>query len=271
MRSRSQGGIAIWLAAAAVFAVVAWQEAQVWRDLGEPALVSGYALLAAMAFLAIYNLRKRLSMVPIGAASGWFVLHTAVGVLALALFWLHIGGIWPSGGYERVLTLLLYLVTATGLLGLLMQQVYPRRLFQSGFEIIYERIPAEIARLRDAATEETLAAAEASGNDTLAAYYRDSLHWYFARPRFFWSHALGGRKARHWLDGHLASVARYLGDTEKAHLERLAELARRKTLIDLHYACQGLLKWWLFLHIPFAAGLLVLALWHWLIVHIYLL
>ena len=271
MRTRSQGGFAIWLLAAAVFGVVAWQGPLVWRNLGDAALVSGYALLGAMAFLAVYNWRKRLSMVPVGAASGWFVLHTAVGILALALFWLHIGGVWPQGGYERLLTLLVYLVTATGLLGLLFQQVYPRRLYQSGFEIIYERIPAEVARLREAATQETLAAAEASGNDTLATYYRDSLHWYFTRPRFFWSHALGGRKAQHWLEGHLASVDRYVGDADRPHLDRLAELARRKTLVDLHYACQGLLKWWLFLHVPLAVGMVVLALWHWLIVHIYLL
>ena len=49
----------------------------------------------------------------------------------------------------------------------------------------------------------------------------------------------------------------------------LTTLAERKAEIDFHYAAQALMKRWLLLHLPLAAAVVLLALWHILLVHIY--
>jgi hypothetical protein len=114
-----------------------------------------------------------------------------------------------------------------------------------------------------------LAAAGESGHDTLGRYYLETLAWYFARPRFAASHALGGRRAEHWLTRRLDAIERYLSATERRHLGRIAELGAIKTQIDRQYALQSLLKRWTLVHVPLAAAMLVFALWHFVVVHVF--
>ena len=44
----------------------------------------------------------------------------------------------------------------------------------------------------------------------------------------------------------------YLNDSEKAQLNEIEVLTRRKTDLDSQYTYRSLLKYWLFLHIPFS-------------------
>ncbi len=112
-------------------------------------------------------------------------------------------------------------------------------------EIIYERIPAELEQLRSQAA-------------ALAVPQEAGFHWFFKRPRFFFSHLLGSKKSERWVRAHFTDA-------------KLQACALLKNKIDTHYAVQSVLKGWLFLHVPLTAGLLVLVLWHVLLVHIYLL
>jgi hypothetical protein len=222
-----------------------------------------------MVFLALYNGRKKLSMLPLGQVSTWLSLHVVVGVATLALFVLHTGVFWPMGWVDRALALLFYLVSLSGLGGYALQLLLPGRLTRSGPEIIYERIPAEIATLRDAAEQAVAAAAEQSGFDTLGRYYVQTLSWYFARPRFWLSHVFGGRHAEYWLQQRLTTIRHHLSDAERPLLDRLAQLGAAKTAVDTQYAMQSVLKGWTLLHVPLAAALLTLAAWHLILVHVY--
>jgi hypothetical protein len=269
MRPLSRNGFILALAATAVFMTLALAARRSWLSFGDPSIVTGYVLLALMIGLGLLAGRKRLSMVPMSRASVWLTVHLLVGLLALAVYWLHSRTVWPNGLYEMLLAALFYLVALSGGLGFLLQATFPARLTQSGYEIIYERIPAELARLREAAEAVALACAEETGSDTLARHYDERLHWYFQRPRFFLSHVAGTMKARHWLHHNAAATERYLNDKEKDHHRRLYHLAEEKSLLDFHYALQGLMKWWLFAHIPPATALLVFALWHLLLVNVY--
>lgn len=269
MRPLSRDGTILALAVAAVFVAVAIQARRGWLSFVDPAILTGYLQLALLLGLAMFAGRKRLSMLPIGRASVWMTVHVVAGLLAAAVFWLHSGTVWPDGLYEQVLTALFYTVIVTGILGYLLQTVLPARLTQSGNEIIYERIPGELARLREAAQDVVLACVEETGSDPLAQHYSESLHWYFQKPRFFLSYAVGSMRAQHWLHHNASAVERYLNEKEKHHHQQLYDLAQEKCSIDLHYAQQSLMKWWLFAHIPPAAALMIFAIWHLILVNVY--
>jgi hypothetical protein len=243
---------------------------QIFLQLGDPALVTGWWLFAVMLFLGAFNARKKLSMLPLGNASTWLALHVAGGFLTLALFWLHTGVLWPTGLYERVLAALFYALNCSGIVGWIMQRVYPRQLGDTGIEVIYERIPAEIAELREKAEGVVLNCTRATGSDTLARHYLETLHWFFRQPRFFANHALfGGKKARAWHRQQCGAVRLYLSESERSFLNLLTLLAERKTEVDFHYAAQTLMKRWLLLHVPLTAIVMLLVAWHILLIHIY--
>lgn len=269
MRISSRSAWPIWIAAFATFALIAVWEQFERRTFADPDFATGYLLFALIVFLALYSGRKRLSMIPLGRASVWLTLHVVVGLLVLALFWMHIRTLWPLGTVDQLLTGLFYAVCALGIIGYGLQLWLPGRLARVGREIIYERIPAEIASIRADVEAAVLSAAEDSGHDTLGRYYLQTLAWYFARPRFVLSHAFGGRRAEYWFRRHLETIDRYLSEAERRHLGRIAELGVDKKCADAQYAMQSLLKRWTLVHVPLATALLVFATWHLVLVHVF--
>ena len=237
--------------------------------LREPELITGYSLFGLCLLLAALNGRKRLSVLPLIKISFWKTMHWVAGLVAAAAYWLHVETWWPTGLYEQALAALFYLVTLTGIVGFTWQQILPRRLTQSGVEVIFEQIPNKIVTIREQAEDTVLACTKELGSDTLARFYVETFQWFFRRPRFILSHARGGQRAAFWIAQQLATVRRYLSEKEIAYLEQLQELAEAKARLDLHYAAQGLLKVWLLVHVPLAAAMLVLAAWHMLLVNVY--
>ena len=248
---------------------LAFNEQRTRLHLGQPAVVTGGALVAIMFFLASFNARKKLSMLPLGNAKTWLKLHVVGGFLALLFFWIHTRTLWPLGNYEQILAFLFYLLTANGIVGYILQRIYPGHLTQTGLEIIYERIPAEIVEIREHAESLILECTKETGAETLAQYYLETLDWFFRKPRFFASHAVGRQKARHWLRQQLAVVKHYLNDSERVYLAKLQVLAEMKNKVDVHYAIQTILKSWLLIHIPLTVAVVVFTVWHILLVHIY--
>jgi len=231
--------------------------------------VTGYTLFGIILMLALFNARKKLAMVPFVRSAYWLAIHVVGGVMAVVLFFIHTGSIWPSGGYEQALALVFYLVSLSGIFGYAVQRINPRRLVQTDYEIIYERIPDELAEIRAKAEAEIRACTEETGSDTLARHFLETLTWYFRRPRFFFNNALGGNAGQHWLRNQYRTVDRYLNDSERVYLDRIDELAQLKSKIDVHYACQSMMKNWLLLHLPLAAALLGLMFWHVILVNVY--
>ncbi len=231
--------------------------------------ITGYSLFALMIALALFNARKKLAMVPLIRSAYWLAIHVVGGAAAVILFFIHTGSIWPTGGYEQALALVFYLVSVSGIVGYAIQRVNPRRLVQTDLEIIYERIPAELAEIREKAEAEILACTEGTGSDTLARHYMETLSWYFRRPRFILNNVFGGKAVEHWLRLQYRTVNRYLNDNEREYLDRINDLAEMKAKIDVHYACQGMMKGWLLVHLPLAAAVLGLMFWHVIVVNVY--
>jgi hypothetical protein len=258
-----------WLGAAILFVVLASASLHIREALGNPALLTGWFLFVVLAGLGAFNSRKKLSMVPLGSAALWLQLHVAGGFLALALFWLHARTLWPRGLYEQVLAVCFYAVSASGIIGWLLQRSLPRRLTATGVEILYERIPAEIANLRAQAEALVLECTRATERETLARHYTETLDWFFRRPRFLRNHLFGGKMARAWQRQQFGTIRQYLDGREALFLDRLKTIADYKTDVDFHYAAQTAMKLWLFVHLPLAIATLLLAVWHILLIHIY--
>ncbi len=259
----------LWLIAIAAIISLTVYANEARLSLGRSEFITGYALFALMLALAIFNTRKKLSMVPLGRVAYWLAFHAVGGMVAIAIFFVHTGSFWPSGAYEQALAVTFYMVSLSGIFGYIIQRYYPKRLVQSDFEIIYERIPAEIAEVREKAEAAVRACADETGSDTLARHYLETMRWYFRKPRFYLNHALGGQAGEHWISHQHQTIDRYLNDAERAHLETITALARYKNDIDLHYACQSIMKMWLLVHVPLAAAVLGLMFWHVIVVNVY--
>jgi len=238
-------------------------------ELERSEFITGYSLFVLLIVLALFNARKKLSMIPLIRSAYWLAIHVVGGVAAVILFFIHTGSVWPTGGYEQALALVFYLVSISGIFGYIVQRINPRRLVQTDFEIIYERIPAELAEIRYKAEAEILACTEETGSDTLGRHYMETLSWYFRRPRFVFNNAFGGNAGQHWLRNQYRTVNRYLNDPERAYLDRINDLAEMKSKIDVHYACQSTMKVWLLVHLPLAAAVMGLMFWHVIVVNVY--
>ncbi|MEM7504673.1 MAG: hypothetical protein AAF417_21745 [Pseudomonadota bacterium] len=271
LRGRSRwtnitSGLLLIVAGYAAIAIPTWNSSE---TLGQPHLISGYSLLGLMVALALFNVRKRLPMLPLIKTRWWTFVHVCGGLLAVAAFWLHTSSLWPKGLYEQLLAAAFYLTALSGIVGVLLQRLQPSRLTQAGAEVIYERIPNELAQLRRQAEDTALQCARDTGHETLARYFVESLQWYFCAPRFVASYIRGAGTAEFWLEQHFATVRRYLNDEERRYLARIEALAEQKSAIDSHYAGQLMLRGWLMVHVPCVAAVLLLSGWHVLLVHIY--
>ncbi|MFT5171895.1 MAG: hypothetical protein ACI8W7_000059 [Gammaproteobacteria bacterium] len=263
--------LTIWVVWALIVGAVGLYAYQAGGTLGRPAEITGYALFAVMLALGMFNLRKRLPMVPLVRARWWTAMHLSGGIAAFALLVLHVGLRWPTGVSEQVLMLLFYGVTVSGLVGWLIVRITPARLTQTGVEVIFERIPTELAVLREAAEALMVRAAAETGSDTLARVYLESFAWFFRRPRFQLSHIWGGRRGSAWIYRSIDTARRYMNEDERKLLDELRALAVLKNRLDFHYVAQGLTKVWLLLHVPLAVAVLALATWHLIIVNAYIL
>jgi len=255
---------------AAIFFILVWVwTLRVENSLGYPEFVSGGALFFVIFFLCLFNMRKRLPFLPLGTAHKWFLLHAVAGFLGLFLFWLHAGVLWPKGLYLQILTILFYGTTLSGIVGLIMEKIYPHLLTRIGLECIYERIPRDIAEIRNKAENLVLECTENTGSDTLAKHYMETLGWFFQRPRFFLNNIFGGQNSQTWVKQQCSILERFLNEAEHDYLNQIFTLAETKRKIDFHYSLQTMLKNWLLVHVPFAAAVMAMVVWHLIVIQVF--
>lgn len=228
---------------------------------------SGWLLLSMLAFLALYNLRKKLTYPPLFQSSTWLQIHIYVGVASIVIFLLHTGLRVPNGAFEIALASLFAAVAGSGVIGLGLSRVIPFRLTVRGEEVIFERIGAYRRQVRQRAEELIVGSVRETDVSTLANFYTGRLAWYFAKPRHLWRHLLQSQQIRHHLSAELRALERYLNAQERLIAAELAELIDVKDNLDYHLAMQGMLKGWLFVHIPLTYALLLFAAVHVMLVH----
>ena len=239
-----------------------------WRMIDHAAL-TGYMLALLTLSMTFLSFRKKFPALPAGLMSSWLRLHVVIGAILLPAFWLHLGKVWPNGLFEQILAGVFYVAVFSGIAGRLMQKILPTNLATAGGEVTRERIPREIIGIRLEVEQCLIACTEETGKRSLTLAYEQTLSWYFRRPRFMIAHIIGASTPRHWFDHNAARLGRTLDSVERGYLDQIRLLAERKRVLDLHYALQGLLRRWLFLHVPAACACYVFAIWHIALVHVY--
>ena len=254
------------LTVAALALLALWLRAK-HRNLESTAFTTGYLLLAAVGFLALYNIRKKLPMLPLGSSATWLQCHLYVGMASTVVFAMHAGASRPHGVLDTTLAAVYLLTVASGVLGLYATRTIPAQLTRVGEEVIYERIPAYRQQVRRKALELVLESVAASGATTLADFYAARLVDYFDQPRGLAYQLRPTTARRRALMRELHDVRRYLSDQEQGFCEKLFALLRRKDDLDFQAARQKTLKIWLFVHIGLTCSLVLLSALHALLVH----
>jgi hypothetical protein len=251
----------------AAVALVWWWVRTKHRALEPTAFTTGYLLAATIAFLAFYNIRKRLPFLPLGSSAAWLQWHLYVGLGTIGVYALHAGPHLPHGMLDTSLAAVYWLTITSGLCGLYLTRTIPVQLSRVGEEVIYERIPAYRQQVRKKARELVIESIEASGASTLADFYSTRLVDYFEEARSFGYRIRPTTARRRALMREMHDVRRYLSDQEQACCEKLFALVRKKDDLDFHEARQGTLKFWLFMHIGLTVVLVLLATLHGLVAH----
>jgi hypothetical protein len=233
----------------------------------DAAFLSGWILFISMLLLASLNLRKKLTMLPIGSSATWLQFHIYLGWIAIVLFGLHINWRLPNGFIEVTLAILFVAVAGTGILGIFVSRTLPKRLTRRGEEVILERVPDFLSKIRDEAEQVVIRSAAEANSYTIRDLYSEHLHSYFMKPQNYFQHLIASNHGLFTLLNEIDSIDRYLNARERELISELRLLVVKKDDLDFHYALQTTLKAWLLVHIPATFALLTLAALHLVVVH----
>lgn len=245
--------------------------------------VLGFACMVVAALLAP---RKKVRTWPLGSARLWMRMHLWLGVLAVPLVLFH-SGFALGGAFTTVLMVLFYVVVASGVVGLGVQQYLPRMMTDRlPLETVREQIDHVLEGLAASAYEEVASVAGPIAEaEAERARIERELEVERARPTY-WKRAgrasaaaepdpRAGPLKRVYLDQirpHLRAasgvgldatdVRRLLADVPeewRGRVERLASLVDESNQLALQVRMHRWLHGWLFVHVPLSIALLVLA------------
>jgi hypothetical protein len=248
----------------AVFAVWQWSQPMIGLTAH---FVTGWTMFVGLLMLVLFNVRKKLSFLPLGRVSAWTQFHIHGGLFLTGLFLLHTELRAPTGMFGTTLYVLFVLTVVSGGLGLLLSRRLPRRIRQTGIEMTYHRIPLRLTAIRKEMEARVLEAAGTSGSRGLAELYERVLQPWVGRPRDRWAHLLVTDRPHERRQRAMREYERVLAPAEAEGLRSIMPLIREKHLLDQIHAQEWLLRHWLFWHIPLALVLVLLAGIHLITVH----
>lgn len=228
--------------------------------------IYGWALFLLIVIFSLYNARKKIPFLPLGTAEGWLQFHIYAGLFTILLFAFHIRFRLPSGWFDSILFALYALVTLSGIFGLFISKMIPKRLTSRGGEALYERIPVIRRSLQEQAEALALKSIPDAQSTTLADFYLRHLKTFFDGPQNFWLHLFENRSPVNSLVNKISDLNRFLNESERTTADKLADLVRQKDGLDYQRTLQITIKAWLFAHIPLTYSLLIFSVIHIVIV-----
>jgi len=141
---------------------------------------SGWTLFIIILLLAAYGLRKRLPFLPIGSASSWLRFHYSLGLVGVLFFLCHIKFALPNGYFELSLAGVFLFVTLSGIFGLLVSRLLPRKISLRGPEVLFERIPRYNRSIQESIESLIVDAVRESESEILAKWYRERLIFFLS-------------------------------------------------------------------------------------------
>lgn len=251
------------------FLVIAFIHQLIGYSLNHSAFFSGWVLFVFICLLYSFHLRKKITGIFLFKVSSWMQVHIYTGLLASAIFLLHVGWQMPEGLLKQLLYVLFILESISGLLGLIISRILPPCLARNGI-VLYLEIISKQQQIRkevESLVEHSLQQMQSS---TIADFFQRHLLVFLLKPRYFWQHILQSKKHIHQLISEIESLQRYLNTDEQQIIDKISVLVIEKNRLDYQYAGQSLLKRWLFVHIPLSYGLLLFILIHMILVYAYI-
>jgi len=255
--------ISRWLLVVVAIAAILWQTQ---LGLGDLSTSSGWLLLASFLFLGLYGARKKVPFLPLGRVSSWLSLHIGTGLIAVALFFVHTGGRWPSGGFETTLWFGFILLAASGIVGWGLQRLTPSFLHSGDPLFSEEQIPREIAIILQESDQLLTETSPLGSSEVLSHFYRDRLRPWLSAPREQWAHLIDSRRPRLRLASDFSEMKRYIDLEAREPFDELEALASGKLELDRQHAWHRLSHGWLLVHLPLTGVLLVTIFVHVLVV-----
>lgn len=221
-------------------------------------LFTGAVLFFTCVGLAFFNARKKLPFIPLLKASTWTQVHIYAGWFTVAVFLVHTGFRAPNGPFEIALYTVFSVVALSGVFGLLISRVYPQKLRMHGENLMYERIPGMRHQLQKDTEAVIWKSIQETKSFTLAKFYETRLKKYFSKQQNTFAHLIGSEAPFNRLNEELQQLQRYMVAAERTFLAEVMECVAAKDNLDQQRACQGALKYWLFVHIPLTFSLLLM-------------
>lgn len=228
---------------------------------------SGWVLCALIIVLALYNVRKKLSHLPLGKVSNWLQWHIYIGWFAIFLLFFHVRWRVANGLLESILYTLFLVVAFSGIVGLIISRSYSRRLTTYGPEEIFEQIPRLQQKVYLESERLVLQCVQQNHSSAISELYSDHLRSFFSRSRNHLWHLLLSRRPSRQLLTQIESHRQFLNDDEKVVLDQLYQNVQIKDNLDFQFVHQWVLKHWLFIHVPLTYALLVFITFHAILVH----
>jgi len=247
--------------------------------------ILGFSFMIIAGLLAA---RKKVRTWRIGSAQLWMRLHIWLSLLAVFCIWFH-SGFGLGGPLTTALMILFYIVIASGIFGLLLQQFVPATMtsrvpletihFQIDHVVsnlsadAYELVSSVTGPLAEAADEQQRLGAEEEAAKRIAGYWKavarqrpaetpepraDELKTFYLSEVRPYLKAKGRRQAApDFRSMMLRAPEEWVGKLEK--LQAICEEARQ---LGVQQRLHGLLHNWLFIHAPLSFAMFVLAGFH---------
>ena len=247
-----------------------------------PGMLYGIGGSLLMVFAGLLSARKQVPTWRLGRAQTWLKGHIWLGLLSVPLILFHSGFHW-GGRLEQVLWIVFALIIASGIFGLVLQQVLPRFMTkQVSLETIYEQIPHVCTVMRADADamvtavcgplglEQPAEAGEEKGKKKAKAvqplegsgplkdfYLRDVRAFFDGKFERSTILASDTRAA-----GLFSQVRVIVPPTLHETLDQLAAFCEERRQLAVQSRLHHWLHGWLFLHVPLSMALLVLGIAH---------
>jgi hypothetical protein len=247
------------VAAAIAFVAVAWLQADYAAALHRPQFFDGWVLLTGVVFLTLFNLRKKLPMLPLGSARNWTRVHVYTGYFIVGVFLLHTGAGLPQGALDKGLWFVFLTVALSGVVGLILSRIVPLRLGEARERILLERIPGFRQQLAREVADIAQRSVSEEGSLTISSFYAETIHDFMQGPRNFLGHVAGSHRALIAISAGIDRLERYVDAQGMEILAQIRERVIAKNDLDFQYSNLMLLRLWLFFHIPATYGLIIMA------------
>jgi len=251
-------------------------------------LVFGIAGTSCMVLAGLLSGRKQVATWRLGSALVWMKMHIWLGLLAIPLIWFHSGFRW-GGSLSASLMVLFYVVVASGIFGLILQQFVPVLMtarvpletvrsqidyVMAGLAVdAYELVASIAGVIPEAAEEQARLAAEEESQKKRPSNWK---HIARQRPAME-PHAIGTELKAFYLTAvrpYLrtgtgtppSDVRRFMIEAPECRgkLEKLQQICEEARQLRVQMRLHALLHSWLFVHAPLSFALFVLT-----AIHIY--